>query len=96
MSNKIWGIILAISLILVGVSAFNVISIYGEYKKGMDEYTELEEYVTVEETAGTETVQEEDPEEVKEYQIPLKVDVRYEVLESINDDFVSWIYYEPL
>ena len=96
MSNKIWGVILVISLALVGVSAFNVISIYGEYKKGIDEYAELEEYVTVEEAAEPEVVQEEEQEEVKEYQIPLKVDVRYEVLESINDDFVSWIYYEPL
>lgn len=97
MSNKLWGVILAISLVLIGVSAFNVINIYGEYKKGIDEYAELEEYVQVEEIAEPEAVSEEEKtEEVKEYLIPIKVDVRYEVLESINDDFVSWIYYEPL
>lgn len=97
MSNKIWGVILAISLVFVGISAFNVIKIYGEYKKGIDEYAQLEEYVTVEEAVEPEILSEEEKtEEVKEYQIPLKVDVRYEVLKSINDDFVSWLYYEPL
>lgn len=101
MSNKIWGIVLAVSLMLAGVAGFNVVKLYGEYQRGINEYKELEEYVTVEvsdQAASVEMVatDTETDEEEQESVIPVKVDVRYEVLKSINDDFVSWIYYEPL
>lgn len=100
MSNKIWGAVLAVSLIIVAISGFNVFKLWGEYQKGIDEYKELEEYVTVEVAeeleAAVEEASAEMQEEEKESLIPVKVDVRYEVLESINEDFVSWLYYEPL
>jgi len=100
MSNKVWGVILAVSLVSVGVSAFNVIKLYGEYRVGAGEYEELEEYVVVEadtkEDITTDTDEKAMETEEKELLIPLKVDVRYDILESINDDFVSWLYYEPL
>lgn len=100
MSNKVWGVVLAVSLVLVGVSAFNVIKLYGEYQRGASEYEELEEYVEVEEDIkeNVDVNPDEKVEETeeKELLIPLKVDVRYDILESINEDFVSWLYYEPL
>lgn len=98
MSNKIWGVILVLSLVIAGVSGYNVIKLSSEYRTGIEEYAALEEYVVVEETHVEEepAVKEEEVVVEKESQIPVLVDVRYEVLESINDDFVSWLYYEPL
>lgn len=101
MGNKIWGAILVISLIIALVSGFNVFKLSREYQRGIDEYRELEEYVIVAEAEVVETaLQTESTEDVEEEEkeplIPLKVNVRHEVLKSINDDFVGWLYYEPL
>ena len=53
MSNKIWGVILVLSLVIAGVSGYNVIKLSSEYRTGIEEYAALEEYVVVEETHVT-------------------------------------------
>ena len=92
MSNKIWGVILVLSLVIAGVSGYNVIKLSSEYRTGIEEYAALEEYVVVEETQVEEepAVKEEVVVE-KESQIPVLVDVRYEVLES-TIIMLAWSY----
>ncbi len=105
MSNKIWGIVLAVSLIVIAVSGVNIYLLSREYQAGINEYKDLEQYATVveapvEETEELEEVEEEELEEVeeeaKESQIPVSIDLNHSYLKSINKDFKGWLYYEPL
>ena len=41
MSNRIWQIILAVSLMIVVVSGVNVFRLSREYQKGINEYEKL-------------------------------------------------------
>lgn len=86
MSNKIWKLLLALSLVIVLIAAVNVLRLSGEYQKGINEYRALEEYVTITEEKTGE----------KESQIPVSVDVDFSELKAMNEDFIAWIYYEPL
>lgn len=99
MSNRIWKIVLVVSLIVVVVSGVNVYKLSREYQKGINEYEDLEKYVSIEE----DSVIEEQPEGEllaekgdNESVIPFSIDVKYDELKGINDDFQGWLYYEPL
>ena len=104
MSNKIWKIVLMVSLVVIVVASVNIFNLSKEYQKGINEYKELENYVKVveapvkEEAAETEipdkTIQE--TEEVEESVIPVNLEVDFPALKAINDDLVGWLYYEPL
>lgn len=99
MRKNIYRIILAISLILIVVAAVNIVILSREYQAGINEYKALEQYVEVVDnmkpTQKEET--EEDAEEVvKESVIPVSLQIDYTQLKTINEDFVGWIYYEPL
>lgn len=99
MRKNIYRIILAISLILIVVAAVNIVILSREYQAGINEYKALEQYVEVVDnmkpTQKEET--EEDAEEVvKESVIPVSLQIDYAQLKTINEDFVGWIYYEPL
>lgn len=100
MSNKIWKLILAVSLILVVVASVNIVKLTMEYQKGISEYKELENYVQVVEASKELPAKQEEAveevEEVKESLIPISVEVDFTALEAINEDLVGWIYYEPL
>ena len=80
-------------IIAIGVfcfAAYNLYHIYTEYKKGTDEYNEIEQMAVTdrapekEETAGPDS----NP------QPPITVD--FEKLRSINQDVIGWIYVEAL
>lgn len=92
MSNRIWRIILVVSLIIVVISGVNVIRLSREYQKGINEYEKLEQYASLEENQTADAQQEEE----QESKIPVFVDVKYDELKSINEGFTGWLYYEPL
>lgn len=99
MRKNIYRIILAISLIVMIVAVVNIVILSREYQAGINEYKALEQYVEVVDnmkpTQKEET--EEDAEEVvKESVIPVSLQIDYAQLKTINEDFVGWIYYEPL
>lgn len=97
MSNKIWKIVLALSLVMIVVASVNIVMLGREYQKGINEYKELEDYVKVVEVSeNIERQEEETAEEIKESVIPISVEVDFAALTAINEDLVGWIYYEPL
>lgn len=96
MSNRIWQIILVVSLIIVVVSGVNVFRLSREYQKGINEYENLEQYASLEEDEAAQGDQNAQETEEQESQIPVSVDVNYDELKKINEDFVGWLYYEPL
>lgn len=98
MKNKIWQIVLIVCLIVAVVSGINVFKLSGEYQKGINEYAGLEKYVSVEEApAVKEAAKEEGTEaEAEESLIPVSIEIKYEELKNINQDFAGWLYYEPL
>ncbi len=103
MSNKIWGIVLAVSLVIIAVSGVNIYSLSREYQAGINQYKDLEQYATVEvaqEVPNKEIVEKEETEEVaeekKESQIPVSINLNHSYLKSVNEDFKGWLYYEPL
>ena len=99
MSNKIWKAILLASLVLIVVASVNIFKLSREYQKGINEYKELENYVTVVEAPKAEPKEEEvvrETEKVKESVIPVNVEVDFLALRAINTDLVGWLYYEPL
>lgn len=97
MSNRIWQIVLAVSVILALISGVNVFRLSREYQKGINEYASLEQYVTIEkEPVVSQQSEAETGEEEKKSQIPVSIDVQYEELKKINEGFAGWLYYEPL
>lgn len=67
-------------------AAYNLFHIYTEYKKGTDEYNEIEQMaVTPHEDIQTES---NDP-------VP-PIDVDFDTLKSVNEDVVGWIYVEAI
>lgn len=106
MKRLVWKIVLAASLVLMVVASVNIVILSREYQKGINTYEKLGEYVTVAETSAEavaetsdETAQEpsetteQEPEESK---IEVALDIDVDALSKINEDFVGWIYYEPL
>ena len=78
MSNKIWKIVLALSLVMIVVASVNIVMLGREYQRGMNEYKELEDYVKVVEVSEeTEWQEEETAEEIKESVIPISVEVDF-------------------
>ena len=61
MKNKLWLIVLIVSLAAVVVSGINVFRLSREYQKGINEYQQLESYASVKEEAP---VQEEEKDDV--------------------------------
>ncbi len=107
MKKLILKIILAASLLLMVVSATNIVLLSREYQKGINTYTNLEKYATVtqnsdkaaqesQDTADSENTEEVAEEIIEEPQIAVDLDIDYDALTEINSDFVGWIYYAPL
>lgn len=99
MRKNVYKIILVISLIVMVVAIVNIVILSREYQAGINEYKALEQYVEVEDK--TKPVQKEETEEaqeevVKESVIPVSLQIDYAQLKTINEDFVGWLYYEPL
>jgi len=100
MSNKIYKIILAVSVVLIVVASVNIFILAREYRAGINEYRDLEQYVeVVEETESTSQADEgeqAEQQETKESVIPVSLEIDFDQLKEINGDLVGWLYYEPL
>ena len=91
------NIILIAAICVFLFSAYQLVNIYLEYKKGTDEYDKIREYVK-EPEAGKEDKKDEpkakEEEEKKEEQIGPQID--FAGLKQINPDIVGWIQMEAL
>ena len=87
---------LIVSLAAVVVSGINVFRLSREYQKGINEYQQLESYASVKEEAPVQEESTEAEETEEKSLIPVSVDIQYDELKKINEDFAGWLYYEPL
>lgn len=87
---------LIVSLAAVVVSGINVFRLSREYQKGINEYQQLESYASVKEETPVQEESTEAEETEEESLIPVSVDIQYDELKKINEDFAGWLYYEPL
>lgn len=84
-------LILIVSIGVFCYAAYNLYHIYTEYKKGTDEYNEIQQMaVTNREPDASEEAEEEE----KPLTPPLEVD--FAALKEVNEDVVGWIYIEAL
>ena len=92
-------ILLTLILILaIGVfcyAAYNLYHIYTEYKKGSDEYNQIEQMAVTTRDPDAPVVEEGGTEETgPTLTAPISVD--FETLRSVNEDVIGWIYVEAL
>ena len=83
-------IALIVAIAVFCYAAFNLYHIYTEYKKGTDEYNQIEEMAVTERDA--------DSAEVAGPNVQLKppIEVDFDKLKSVNEDVVGWIYVDAL
>lgn len=92
--SKVIDLLLTVILILsIGIfcyAAYNLYHIYTEYKKGSDEYNQIEQMA----------VTERDPQALEEAgpdnSLAAPIDVDFPALKAVNDDVAGWIYIEAL
>ena len=65
---------------------FNLYHIYTEYKKGTDEYNQIEEMAVTERDADSAEVAGPNA------QLKPPIEVDFDKLKSVNEDVVGWIY----
>lgn len=92
--KKKGDVLLTIALIAAIVvfcyAAFNLYHIYTEYKKGTDEYNQIEEMAVTERDADSAEVAGPSA------QIKPPIEVDFDKLKSVNEDVVGWIYVDAL
>ena len=89
-SDVLLPIALIVAIAVFCYAAFNLYHIYTEYKKGTDEYNQIEEMAVTERDA--------DSAEVAGPNVQLKppIEVDFDKLKSVNEDVVGWIYVDAL
>ena len=89
-SDVLLTIALIVAIAVFCYAAFNLYHIYTEYKKGTDEYNQIEEMAVTERDA--------DSAEVAGPNVQLKppIEVDFDKLKSVNEDVVGWIYVDAL
>lgn len=88
-------VVLIFAIVVFCYAAFQLFSIYREYKKGSDEYQELREYVEVIQPEKSKSDGNKDSVLAEEFpQCPISVDLQ--ALKNINQDTVGWIYIEAI
>ena len=89
-SDVLLTIALIVAIAVFCYAAFNLYHIYTEYKKGTDEYNQIEEMAVTERDA--------DSAEVAGPSAQLKppIEVDFDKLKSVNEDVVGWIYVDAL
>lgn len=97
--KSIGDILLTLILVIaIGVfcfAAYNLYHIYTEYKKGTDEYNEIEQMAVTQrdpdvEEESTGNGDDQGPTLVA----PMKID--FDSLKAVNDDVIGWLYIEAL
>lgn len=100
--GRIGGVIRSLVLIIAAAvflfSAYQLVMIYLEYKKGTDEYEKIREYA-VESTSDegkTEDLNEGKEEQTEEADEPQGPQIDFEALKAVNPDVVGWLEVEAL
>ena len=92
--KKKGDVLLTIALIAAIVvfcyAAFNLYHIYTEYKKGTDEYNQIEEMAVTERDADSGEAAGPNA------QLKPPIEVDFDKLKSVNEDVVGWIYVDAL
>jgi sortase B len=83
-------IALIVAIAVFCYAAFNLYHIYTEYKKGTDEYNQIEEMAVTERDADSAEVAGPSA------QIKPPIEVDFDKLKSVNEDVVGWIYVDAL
>lgn len=89
-SDVLLTIALIVAIAVFCYAAFNLYHIYTEYKKGTDEYNQIEEMTVTERDADSAEVAGPSA------QIKPPIEVDFDKLKSVNEDVVGWIYVDAL
>ena len=89
-SDVLLTIALIVAIAVFCYAAFNLYHIYTEYKKGTDEYNQIEEMAVTERDADSAEVAGPSA------QIKPPIEVDFDKLKSVNEDVVGWIYVHAL
>lgn len=89
-SDVLLTIALIVAIAVFCYAAFNLYHIYTEYKKGTDEYNQIEEMAVTERDADSAEVAGSNA------QLKPPIEVDFDKLKSVNEDVVGWIYVDAL
>ena len=89
-SDVLLTIALIVAITVFCYAAFNLYHIYTEYKKGTDEYNQIEEMAVTERDADSGEVAGPNA------QLKPPIEVDFDKLKSVNEDVVGWIYVDAL
>ena len=89
-SDVLLTIALIVAIAVFCYAAFNLYHIYTEYKKGTDEYNQIEEMAVTERDADSAEVAGPSA------QIKPPIEVDFDKLKSVNEEVVGWIYVDAL
>ena len=89
-SDVLLTIALIAAIVVFCYAAFNLYHIYTEYKKGTDEYNQIEEMAVTERDADSGEAAGPNA------QLKPPIEVDFDKLKSVNEDVVGWIYVDAL
>ena len=89
-SDVLLTIALIVAIAVFCYAAFNLYHIYTDYKKGTDEYNQIEEMAVTERDADSAEVAGPNA------QLKPPIEVDFDKLKSVNEDVVGWIYVDAL
>lgn len=89
-SDVLLTIALIVAIAVFCYAAFNLYHIYTEYKKGTDEYNQIEEMAVTERDADSGEAAGPNA------QLKTPIEVDFDKLKSVNEDVVGWIYVDAL
>lgn len=87
----VWWIIMIIAVAVFIFAAYQLITIFLEYKKADDEYDNLKQYVTIPSGGTEKDSAETDPEDPDP-----GPDVDFDALVGVNEDVIGWLEVEAL
>lgn len=91
-------LILIVAICVFCYAAYNLLHIFTEYKKGTDEYNQIEQMAVTSREPDTIEIATEAAEDLVELEEKLKapIEVDFDALKSVNNDIIGWIYIEAL
>lgn len=92
--DRILTLVLIIAIGVFCYAAFHLFQIYTEYKKGTEEYDQIQQIAVTTKAPEETEIEEEETEEAEKLKAPIEVD--FDSLKAINEDVIGWIYVEAL
>ena len=87
-------IILIVAIGVFCYAAFNLFHIFTEYKKGTDEYNQIQQMAVT--SRNPEEIEEAEEKKEEENTLKAPIEVDFASLKAVNDDVIGWIYVEAL